>query len=267
MGQMEVGQFESHDSDGTVPCRMYRFLLRPRWIAFHLLVIAGVVLMVNLGFWQLRRLDERQTFNDRVDERIDAAPVGLDELVPTDAALGDDTLDAVEWRPVLVTGQYLPDEQVLVVNRSQNGQPGEMVVTPMELDDGRILLVERGFVPLDFEAAPAPAGDVTVEGRVRVSQAHRRGQVTDAAAGELTEVQRLDIGRLADQLPGPVVPVYIELTQSLPAEAGPSPVPVLAPELTSGSHLSYTVQWFIFALCAVVGWVFAVRKSARAQQL
>jgi len=41
-------------------------------------------------------------------------------------------------------------------------------------------------------------------------------------------------------------------------------VPVLAPELTSGSHLSYAVQWFIFSLCAVVGWVFAVRKSARA---
>ena len=42
---------------------MYRFLLAPRWIAFHLLVVVGVVAMVNLGFWQLRRMDERQAFN------------------------------------------------------------------------------------------------------------------------------------------------------------------------------------------------------------
>ena len=42
---------------------MYRFLLRPKWIGFHLLVVAAIVTMVNLGFWQLRRLDERQAFN------------------------------------------------------------------------------------------------------------------------------------------------------------------------------------------------------------
>jgi len=266
---MEIGQprvhhgDSSHESAGTVSARMYRFLLRPRWIAFHLLVLGAFVLMVNLGFWQLRRLDERQAFNDRVNERIDAPPVALADLVPSNAHVGDDVLGEVEWRPTQVHGEYLPDEQFVVVNRSQGGQPGEMVVTPMELGDGRVLLVERGFVPLDTDAAPPPSGDVTVRGRTRQSQAHRRGQVTDAAEGELAEVQRLDIARLAEQLPGRVIPVYLELTNSQPAETGPYPVPVLAPELTSGSHLSYAVQWFIFSLCAVVGWVFAVRKSAR----
>lgn len=226
-------------------------------------MLGAIVLMVNLSMWQFRRLDERQTFNDRVNERIDAAPVALDDLVPSSAEIGDDVLDAVEWRPVEATGTYLADEQVVVVNRSQGGIAGEMVVTPLRLDDGRILLVERGFVPLETAAAPPPEGEVTVIGRVRESQARRRGQLTDAAEGELTELQRLDIGRLADQLPAPAVPVYVELTQSEPAEAGPYPAPVLAPELTLGSHLSYAVQWIIFAICAAVGWVFAVRKSAR----
>ena len=258
-----VRKVPTHTSDGTVSARMYRFLLRPRWIAFHLLVLGAFVLMVNLGFWQLRRLDERQTFNDRVNERIDAPPVAFDELVPTDAGVGDDVLDKVEWRPAQVHGEYLPDEQFVVVNRSQSGQPGEMIVTPMALGDGRILLIERGFVPLGTDAAAPPSGDVTVRGRTRQSQAHRRGQVTDAAEGELAEVQRLDIARLAEQIPGRVIPVYHELTNSQPAETGPYPVPVLAPELTSGPHLSYAGQWFIFSLCAVVGWVFAVRKSAR----
>lgn len=239
---------------------MYRFL-RPRWIAFHLLVVAVVVLMVNLGLWQLRRLDERHAFNDRVTERIDEPPISIDELVPTDVA--NDALDVVEWRPVRATGQYLADEQVVVVNRSQGGQAGDMVVTPLRLADGRVLLVERGFVPLDRDINPPPSGDVSIVGRLRESQVRRRGQLTDPAEGDLTEIQRLDIDRLAGQLPGPVVPMYVELTASDPPEVGDAPAPVVEPELTSGPHLSYAVQWFIFSLLAVVGWILAVRKSAK----
>lgn len=244
---------------------MYRFLLRPRWIAFHVLVLASVVLMVNLGFWQLRRLEERQDFNARVTERIDEPPVALDELVPDGADPTRDALDAVEWRSVTASGRYLPDEQVVVVNRSQGGRAGDMIVTPLQIPDGRVLLVERGFVALDGDIAAAPAGDVTVVGRLRTSQERRRGQLTDPADGNLAVVQRLDVGRLARQLPGPVVPLYVELTSSDPAETGPSPTPVTAPVLTSGSHLSYAVQWFIFASLAVVGWSLAVRKSARSR--
>ena len=69
---------------------MYRFLLRPRWIAFTAVVAVAIVVMVNLGFWQLRRLDEREAFNEAVAERIDQPPAALDELVPSDAEVGDD---------------------------------------------------------------------------------------------------------------------------------------------------------------------------------
>ena len=58
--------------------------------------------------------------------------------------------------------------------------------------------------------------------------------------------------------------MYVELTASDPAEVTPYPVAVEAPELSERNHLSYAVQWFIFSLCAIVGWVFAVRKSAEA---
>jgi cytochrome oxidase assembly protein ShyY1 len=143
-----------------------------------------------------------------------------------------------------------------------------MVVTPLQLDDGRILLVQRGFVPLgvEAEAAPAPGGDVDVVGRLRRSEERRRGQLSDPSTGDLTEAHRVDIPRLEGQLRGPVVPMYIELAASEPAEAGPFPVPVDAPELTEGPHLSYAVQWFIFATCVGVGWVFAVRRSISARR-
>ena len=238
----------------------YGFLLRPRWIAFHLLVAGAIVLMINLGFWQLRRLDERQAFNDEVASRVDVPPQPLDTVLDPDT-----DPEAVEWRSVVAHGTYLPDEEFVVVNRSQGGAAGELVVTPLALADGRILLVERGFVPLDTDRAAPPTGDVDVVGRLRPSQERRRGQLSDPAEGELTEVQRIDIDRLGGQLPGPVVPMYVELTESSPAEPGPYPIPVELPELGEGPHLSYAVQWFVFSLCVAVGWVLAVRHSIKSR--
>jgi cytochrome oxidase assembly protein ShyY1 len=238
----------------------YGFLFRPRWIAFHLLVIAAIVAMINLGFWQLRRLEERREFNEQVSSRIDLPPEPLD-----DVATSTTEPDAVEWRSVEASGTYVPDEQFVVVNRSQGGRAGDLVVTPLELDDGRILLVERGFVPLDTDSAPAPTGDVEIVGRLRPSQERRRGQLSDPAEGDLAEVHRIDIDRLAGQLPGPVVPMYVELVSSTPAETGPFPEPIEVPELDEGPHLSYAVQWFIFSACVVVGWVLAVRHSIRSR--
>ncbi|MDW3213359.1 MAG: SURF1 family protein [Ilumatobacteraceae bacterium] len=235
---------------------MYRFLLRPTWIAFHLLVVAGIITMINLGFWQLRRLDERQAFNAVVEQRYDAPPLPLDELLVP----GTDP-DAVAWRPVTASGTYLPDERVLIVNRSQNGRAGVNTVVPMRLDDGRILLVNRGFVPLAFDPPPVPAREVAVTGRLRPSQERGFGQLSDPADGALAEAQRLDIERLAAQLDGEVVPMYIDLIESVPAELDGLPEPVIAPDLSEGNHLSYAAQWFIFSIAVGVGWVLAVRRS------
>jgi cytochrome oxidase assembly protein ShyY1 len=242
---------------------MYRFLLRPRWILFTLAVVVAVVAMINLGFWQLRRLDERRDFNATVEDRIDQPAVGLDELVPADAEVGDDRLEDVEWRAVEASGRYLGDDEFRIVNRSQDGIAGDYVVTPLRLDDGRILLVARGFVPLDTDAAPAPSGEVDVEGRLRRSQVRRTGGLSDPATGTLAEAQRVDIPRLAPQLPGDVVPVYVELTAQQPAGSGGFPEPIAEPELDEGPHLSYAVQWFLFSTIAIVGWVLAVRRSRR----
>lgn len=242
---------------------MYRFLLRPKWIAFHVLVAAAVVVMINLGFWQLRRLDERRDFNRAVTERIEQPPASIDELLAAGTTVGDDELETLEWRPVELSGRYVPGEEIRVYNRSQGGVAGENVVTPLQLDDERLVLVVRGFVPLDTDVAAPPEGDVTVVGRLRTSEEHRRGRATDPASGELAEVGRLDIDRLAPQLPGDVVPMFVELTSSDPAESGPFPIPVAEPELTERNHLSYAVQWYIFSACAVAGWILAVRRSAQ----
>jgi cytochrome oxidase assembly protein ShyY1 len=240
---------------------MYRFLFSPRWLGFHLLVIAVIVAMINLGFWQLRRLDERKAFNREVSARIQEPTAPLDDVLES----GTDP-DSVEWRSVTASGTYLPAEQFRVVNRSQDGIGGTMVVTPLRLADGRLLLVERGFMPGTTAPPAAPSGTVQIAGRLRPSQTRHTGQLSDPSSGVLREAQRVDIPRLAPQLSATPVPMYVELTASRPAEPTPYPAPVTLPELTDGPHLSYAVQWFIFSVAVVVGWVLAVRKSINARR-
>ena len=238
---------------------MYRFLLAPKWLAFHLLVAGVVVAFIGFGFWQLDRHDQRREFNATLLARSTDPALDVTEMArELDGGL---PIDDLEWRAATATGTYLPAEQILIVNRSQNGRAGDNIVMPLALDDGRVLLVNRGFVPLGEPVAAAPDGTVTVTGIVRLSEERRRGQISDPASGELLEAQRLDIERLAAQLPAPVVPFALELVASTPSESGPFPEPVTRPALDSGPHLSYAVQWFIFAVAVAVGWVLAVRRS------
>lgn len=249
----------------------YRFLLRPKWIAFHLLVVAGIVAMINLGFWQLRRLDEKQAFNAVIEARYNAGPQPLDDLLGR-VASDDPTADGfadIEWYPATVTGTYLPDLEFRVTNRSQHGRPGENIVTPLRIDDGRVLLVNRGFVPLRIETAPPPPdGEVSVIGRVRRHQEKGFGQASDATEGPVEYMQRFDIPNIDRRMDVDLEPVYVNVISSQPSnrtDAG-LPEPVIAPELGEGNHLSYAVQWFIFSVAVAVGWVLAVRHSSRARQ-
>jgi surfeit locus 1 family protein len=235
---------------------MYGFLLRPKWIAFHLLVFGGVALMIWLGFWQLQRLDERREFNDTVTERTEEPPVPLLDVL---ASPSFDPSEA-EWRAVTASGTWLAD-QVLWFNRSQNGRAGDNVLTPLLLEDGTVVIVNRGFVPLGTDVPAPPAVETDVIGRIRPPQVRQRGELTDGTGGPVTEVRRIDLDQLGAQLPGTVAPVYLDLVSSRP-EVGPAdPTPVPAPTLDDGPHLSYAIQWWIFAACVVIGWVLAIRRS------
>ena len=233
---------------------VFRFLFRPKWIAFHLLCLAGIIGMLLLSRWQFDRLDQRRDFNAEVRERTSEPVLDLsksDSLQPTE----------LQWRPVGAKGEYLNDEQVLIVNRSQDGRAGSNVVTPLRLEDGRIVLVIRGFIGLDDTAPDAPSGTVRVLGTARLGEQRRTGQSAEAS-GELTEFLRLDIDRIAQQLDGDVLGFAIAAEASDPAD-DPSLTPVALPELTEGPHLSYAIQWIIFSIAVLVGWVLTVRVSLR----
>ncbi|MGA0819576.1 MAG: SURF1 family protein [Ilumatobacteraceae bacterium] len=231
---------------------VYRFLLRPRWIGFHLLCLAAVVGMIALSFWQWGRLADRKDFNADVRARSEAPLVDV-------SALDVSSPGDLEWRAVVATGTYLVDDQVLIVNRSQDGRAGTNVVTPLRLNDGRIIAVTRGFIGLDQSAAEAPSGEVVVAGILRATEKRRSGQPTEPV-GVVDELFRLDLDRLATQIDGELLPLSLAMETSRPTD-DPILRPIAPPVLSEGSHLSYAIQWLIFAACVVIGWILAVRRS------
>jgi surfeit locus 1 family protein len=246
----------------TNGARGYRFTLRPKWLLSHLLVLGLVVLMVNLGFWQLRRLDQRQEANDRIRANAGAEPAELVELVAASRA------EDVEWRPVIVEGAYRVDDDVLVANRTLEGQPGFWIVTPLEPRDGSpALAVVRGFVTRTLVSegriaeAAAPEGTVRVTGFVQTSRSGGRF-AKGSGDGGLPEISRVDLAELAERW-GELAPLWIQLDEQEPSVTGGTLTPVPLPELDEGPHLSYAVQWFIFSAIAVVGYPLVLRRNAR----
>jgi cytochrome oxidase assembly protein ShyY1 len=233
---------------------MTRFFLTPRWIVGHLLVVVTVITFVNLGFWQLRRLDERRAYNGLVTQRLDAAPVPLDQLV---GRFGRDP-DALEFRRVVVSGRYQPEGQLLTAPRSRDGRPGPQVLTVLDADGGTPILVDRGWIPFDRDTVrppPPPGGTVRVEGIVRAPEPGVAG-----TAEQVARIVPLQIGeRSGQQLPA----YYVELWEQRPPVPAAGPLPGRRPEVTEGSHRSYALQWFAFALIALVGYPTLLWRTAR----
>lgn len=232
---------------------MYRFLLGPRWIAGHVLLIVTVVAFVNLGLWQLRRLDERQAFNALVAERLATDPQ------PLDAALSDVAGDTerLELRRVSVAGTFT-GEQVLTAPRNYAGQPGQQVLAVLERTNGTAVLVDRGWIPFDSRAQEAPA---VPDGRVEVRGVFRLREFGDIGAA--AQVAQIVPVQIAQRLGLSLAPFYVQLESQQPPVAPGAPRPTPLPELTEGSHRSYAVQWFSFALIALVGYPILVWRTAR----
>ena len=239
---------------------MYKFLLKPKWLAIHALVVVLVATMCVLASWQWDRHVERKAFNETLIQRFSEPPKPLAELLQQYPNRED-----AQWRLATVSGTYLEQSTVNVVNVSQDGRAGYDPVTPLEIDNGKIVLINRGFVPLDAPQPLPPTGVVEITGRIRLSAERRTGAVSDSATGVLTDIQRVDIDRLAKQLPAPVVDVYLEAVQSDPADSEMLSI-IAPPVFGNGPHLGYVGQWLLFSMCAIGGWIALVVREKRLLQ-
>jgi surfeit locus 1 family protein len=250
----------------------WRFALTPKWIIRHLVVVVLVVVMVNLGFWQLRRLDDKREYKALVAARQEAPVADITDVVPVDAAVGDDAVEAALYRSVRATGTYVIDDTVVVENRTLNGASGAWVLTPLRLPGGAAVVVNRGFVGFDREGdivpPDPPAGTVTVEGLVFPSQVRGSFGPADPVGERLDVLARVDLDRYEAQVDYDLRPAYVQLVESDPAEPAPASdeVPDLValgpPHPDEGPHLAYAVQWFIFSTIAAGGYLLLLRRVA-----
>jgi surfeit locus 1 family protein len=231
----------------------------------HVIVVALAILFINLGFWQLRRLEERRLENTVGESRLHADPAELGLLLE---ASGDD-IDSLEFRRATATGVFQPDDEILIRSQVHQGVAGFHVITPLLGEEGNAVLVNRGWVPLDADqvpvkAAPPPDGAVTVTGWVRSSQTRGALGPSDPDNGRLVTMSRVDVDRIQEQVPYELDPVYLSMLDDL---EGDLPIAAPAPSFDDeGPHLAYAIQWFSFALIGLVGYFFLLRRAARRSQ-
>ncbi|MBD8062252.1 SURF1 family cytochrome oxidase biogenesis protein [Oceanitalea stevensii] len=236
----------------------YRFLLSRRWVGLAAVFLVIAVACVFLGAWQWSRHEDRSAANALVNGNYDSAPQPIEEVV-------EDTVpDDLVWRRVVVEGRYT-GEQVVVRNRPVDGSAAARVLAVLEVeeddDGGRLVVVDRGWVPLgegDPQLPDSPAGDVTLEGRLRAAEG------TDertAPAGQVYRIEPATVVEAAGVAGGELFDGYLLATaeDGAPA-AGLEPFP--RPDTSPGNHLSYAFQWWVFALGAIVGYVVLARREA-----
>jgi surfeit locus 1 family protein len=227
----------------------------------HIVVLTLAVVFVSLGFWQLRRLDERRLTNMVGQARFEAEATDVFDLLE---GAGDD-IGSLEYRRATVTGQFLPEDEVLIRSQVHQGVAGFHVITPLVGERGTIL-VNRGWVPLGLDQvpvvdAPAPEGVVTVEGWLRPSQTRGALGPQDPPDGRLVTLNRVDIERIEAQVPYELAPIYLSM---LGEQEEGRPILTAAPSFDDeGSHLAYAIQWFGFALVGVVGYIMLIRRNTR----
>ncbi len=246
---------------------MYRFLLTRRWVTLHIVVLLVIPAFILLGRWQFGRYEERSAAYDRTNANLAAAPVPLGTL----DAPGAEVPAAVQFRKVTVSGRYDPAHELLVRRRTQHGQVGFYVLTPLVTDGGQGVLVNRGWVPAGDTAmdvpevvAPEP-GPVTITGRLRSAETEDGSGIRDRPGLPAGQILLIDTAKVGERLPYPLYGGFVELTAQTPAPAEGSPEFVSTPDPGGGGGLNfaYGVQWWLFVGIAIGGWAFLIRREAR----
>lgn len=231
-------------------------------------VLAAFLILVGLGTWQLQRKAWKEGLLATLEERLSAAPVPLPPTVEWSrlSQSGD------EFRRVSLTANFLHDREALVYTVGSSlrdgapSGPGYEVFTPARLANGRIVMVDRGFVP-ENRRDPADRPDGQVTGRVQITGALRWPEIrsvftpADQPDRNLWFVRDSEAIAAAKNLDA--APFYV--AQEAPSAPGGWPQPArLVPRLPN-THLQYAVTWYglAFALLVVsLAWLFRRRERA-----
>ncbi len=244
------------DRRGEGPRRM-----RARALLTGLLVVAVAAVCVRLGFWQISRWHEKQRLNAGQRAALAAAPL--------ERGRHPAPLAAVRGRRLRLRGRFDETRQVLLAGRPHAGSPGVHVVTPLVLAGGSAVLVDRGWL-YAADAATARPQDLSEPGEREVTglaeplaRGGRGGRLVRLAASgpTLWSGRVLDPDSLAPRFPYPLAGYVV---RQLPGAGVPAQPLRLPPQpYDETMHVSYAIQWFLFAAILVGGSLAVARSRAR----
>lgn len=220
---------------------------RLHW-SFHVLCLALLILLINLGFWQLQRADWRAEQWQAMEEQLQRPAVSLDGLERYPV-----------HRLVEAQGQWLNKEMLLLQNRTYDGKAGVEVLVPFQSSEG-LLLVNRGFVTWNYGASLPDiraATNLSVLGRIApVDQNPVLNRQVDTTSAL---VQTRDLNMLSERLGAPIIAEIRLVPEHPDALATNWQFNRIGPE----KHLGYAVQWFCMSFALLILWVVVFIRSKK----
>jgi surfeit locus 1 family protein len=199
-------------------------------------LIASVIL-VGLGVWQLQRLQWKLALIAEVSGHMSTAPLSVDQALKTDA-------DAMQYRRVALEGRFDNAKEAYVFTTREGGEAVYHVLTPFLTNEGRTLMVDRGYIPKD---KLAPATRTPLEGVARVVGVWRVPDAPGTFTPAPDVAHRIWYSR---DLKGIAAADHIQLAAPVVIEADATPNPGGWPKggqtvvSFRNEHLSYAVTWF-----------------------
>ena len=227
-----------------------------RWTTWFVVAVLFAAACVVLANWQLDRRDQAVSKIQRMVLNYEKPPIQISDLT----GMSLDQVTPYEWSPVELSGKYLTEDELLVRNRPIAGQPGFLQIIAFQVSTGEVVMIERGWIQADSDLSPAsimtPSSEnKLVRARVRLSEPNPN---RDSPPGFATS---LHLETLAELFDNPIEQrFYLRLISESPGEAI-SPQPLSQPVLDEGNHLSYAVQWILFALMGFYALFWAIRQE------
>jgi surfeit locus 1 family protein len=215
--------------------------------------IAAAILfaiLCSLGVWQLERLQWKLALIATVNGHLADAPIGLDQVLRLPA-------DQAQYRPVTLHGRFDHDKEAYVFTTDAAGDAVYHVLTPFTVNDGRVLMVDRGMVPAD-RLAPASRAAGNVQGQTGITGVWRVPDAPGIFTPPPDLAKRIWYAR---DLAGIAAADHLSLAAPVVIEAGPAPNPGGWPKggqtvvSFRNQHLSYAITWFGLAGCLLGVWL------------
>ena len=220
-------------------------------------MLLAVCFLCGMGVWQLQRMSWKETMIVQYQQAQTQEAALLSSLSSAE-------LLAMPYRPVIATGQFMHEHEFHLGGRRYYGKTGYHLLTPFRLNDGRVILVNRGWVPTEFKEISTRAqslieGEHTVRGMVK--QPKEAGMFTPANHPEKNFWFTVDMPAMQAQANEPLLPVILEVVDPDNPRTQ-FPAPSTGEVVFRNDHLGYAITWFSLALAAlVIYWLRFVRRA------